>query len=282
MAPFEYVQNMSGKQVRSRLAAAFNHWLGIENDRLMAVMEMVEMLHNASLMIDDIEDNSDLRRGLPVAHQIYGMPRTINSANYVYFLALDKCRRLGHARAMDVFTEEMLSLHRGQGKEIFWRDTVHCPTEQQYETMVIQKTGGLFKLAVLMMQLFSENMADFTRLLELLAIFFQIRDDYANLWSQDYAVAKSYAEDLTEGKFSWPIIYAVNRDAQILNILRQRPRSEAVKKYCVGRMEACGAYEATRNRLKNLETDLIAEVNRHGANELLSQFINHLCIMHRS
>ena len=52
--------------------------------------EVVEMLHNASLMIDDIEDDSILRRGIPVAHKIYGVPHTINSANYVYFLGLQK------------------------------------------------------------------------------------------------------------------------------------------------------------------------------------------------
>lgn len=47
-------------------------------------------LHNASLLVDDIEDGSKLRRGLPVAHDVFGVPTTLNTANYVYFLALER------------------------------------------------------------------------------------------------------------------------------------------------------------------------------------------------
>lgn len=54
-----------------------------------------------------------------------------------------------------MFTRQLLELHRGQGLDIHWRDTYTCPTESQYRTMVLQKTGGLFGLAVGLMQLFS-------------------------------------------------------------------------------------------------------------------------------
>ena len=71
---------------------AFNAWLQIPDEKREKIGEVVEMLHNASLMIDDIEDDSILRRGIPVAHKVYGVPHTINSANYVYFLGLQKVR----------------------------------------------------------------------------------------------------------------------------------------------------------------------------------------------
>jgi len=78
-------------------------------------------LHNASLMIDDIEDNSKLRRGIPVAHSIFGIPTVINGANYAYFLALEKCHALKNPEAMNVFVGELLNLHRGQGHDIMVR-----------------------------------------------------------------------------------------------------------------------------------------------------------------
>ena len=67
-----------------------------------SLQEIVGDLHNASLMIDDIEDNSKLRRGIPVAHSIFGIPTVINSANYAYFMALEKCHALRNPKAMDV------------------------------------------------------------------------------------------------------------------------------------------------------------------------------------
>ena len=90
------------------------------------------MLHNASLLIDDIQDNSVLRRGNPCAHKIYGIASTINSANYVYFIGLEKILELGKPEAVTIFKDSMLELHRGQGMEIYWRDTFMCPTEEEY------------------------------------------------------------------------------------------------------------------------------------------------------
>nr|XP_031297236.1 geranylgeranyl pyrophosphate synthase-like [Camelus dromedarius] len=160
------------------------------------------MLHNASLLIDDIEDNSKLRRGFPVAHSIYGIPSDINSANYMYFLGLEKVLTLDHPDAVKLFTRQLLDLHQGQGLDIYWRDNYTCPTEEEYRAMVLQKTGGLFGLAVGHMQLFSDYKEDLKPLLNTLGLFFQIRDDYANLHSKEYSENKSFCEDLTEGKRS--------------------------------------------------------------------------------
>lgn len=70
---------------------------------------------------------------------------------------MDKVLQLDHPGAVKVFSEQMLELHRGQGAEIWWRDNHRCPTEQEYREMTVRKTGGLFNLAVRLMQLFSEK-----------------------------------------------------------------------------------------------------------------------------
>ena len=107
---------------------------------------LVQMLHNASLLLDDIEDNSVLRRGNPVAHKVYGIPSTLNSANYVMFIGLERVLDLGHPQAVHIFSQQMLELHRGQGMEIYWRDNYLCPTEDEYRKMTIRKTGKFISL----------------------------------------------------------------------------------------------------------------------------------------
>ena len=62
--------------------------------------------------------------------------------------------------------------------DIHWRDSFQCPTEEQYLQMIRRKTGGLFGLGVKLMQLFSEDERDYTRLISLLGTYFQIRDDF--------------------------------------------------------------------------------------------------------
>lgn len=102
--------------------------------------------------VDDVEDSSTLRRGIPVAHNIFGTAQTINSANYVYFQALEELVKLNNAKVVQIYTEELINLHRGQGMDLFWRDTLTCPDEDEYLEMVGNKTGGLFRLAVKLMQ----------------------------------------------------------------------------------------------------------------------------------
>jgi geranylgeranyl diphosphate synthase type 3 len=139
-----------------------------------------------------------------VAHKIYGIPQTINSANYVYFLALSELHKLtDHSRGEGTkrtrkdleqiviggwlayilvlntteprHIDELLNLHRGQGLELLWRDSLTCPTEEEYVEMVnnsmsqaclqlhvlsltcIEETGGLFRIAIKLMMAESES-----------------------------------------------------------------------------------------------------------------------------
>ena len=88
---------------------------------------------------------------------IFGTAQTINSANYIYFTALQELLRLGNTKVIEIFTHELCNLHRGQGMDLFWRDTLTCPSETDYLEMVGNKTGGLFRLAVQLMQAESTN-----------------------------------------------------------------------------------------------------------------------------
>lgn len=279
LQPFTYILQVPGKQIRAKLAHAFNYWLNIAADKLVVVGDIVQMLHNSSLLIDDIQDNSILRRGIPVAHSIYGVASTINAANYVIFLALEKLLTLDHPEATKVYTEQLLELHRGQGMEIYWRDNFQCPSEEEYKIMTVRKTGGLFMLAIRLMQLFSENNADFTKIAGILGLYFQIRDDYCNLRLKEYTENKSFCEDLTEGKFSFPIIHAIRSrpdDRQVIHILRQRTRDVEVKRYCITLLEKFGSFEYTRDTLIQLDRDARDEVERLGGNPHMEAILDEL------
>lgn len=269
LQPFDYIQGVPGKDVRGALIDCFQEWLQIPIEKITEIKSIIASLHNASLLVDDIEDNSKLRRGVPVAHSIYGVATTINTANYVYFLALEKCQSLNNAAALNIFISEMLNLHRGQGQDILWRDSFTCPTLDQYRQMVKDKTGGLFRLSVGLMQVFSSNKSDYYPLLDLLGLYFQIRDDYLNVSSVTYMQTKSFCEDLTEGKFSFPIIHTIQEnmkvnDFRLMNILRQRSEDVNLKTYAVKWMEKCGSLDYTRAVLSQLCKDIVVELHRLG------------------
>ena len=156
--PYEYLISQPGKGIRTQLISAFNEWLEVPPGSLAVITKVVGMLHTASLLVDDVEDSSVLRRGLPVAHSIFGTAQTINCANYVYFCALQELQKLKNPKAITIFTEELLNLHRGQGMDLHWRDSLICPSEDDYLEMVGNKTGGLFRLAIKLMQAESKSL----------------------------------------------------------------------------------------------------------------------------
>ncbi|KAK5124635.1 hypothetical protein LTR85_001348 [Meristemomyces frigidus] len=306
--PFDYLEAHPGKDIRAQLITAFNAWLRVPPASLAIITSIIGMLHTASLLIDDVEDSSTLRRGVPAAHKIFGEAQTINSANYVYFCALQELLKLpsahqpganGAGGVVAVYAEELLNLHRGQGMDLFWRDTLTCPSEDDYLEMVGNKTGGLFRLAIKLMcaespshnnngrrrseeegdglpnsgphdpdgllqtsstahshQQRSEEKTDYIPLANTIGLLFQILDDYRNLSDSSYTANKGLCEDLTEGKFSFPVIHSIRadpRDLTIINVLRQKTRDEEVKRFAVGYMEGrTGSFAYTRRVLRGL------------------------------
>ena len=270
LGPYDYLFAHPGKDIRSALIQAFNRFLKVPENSLNVIKKVVGMLHTSSLLIDDVQDSSTLRRGIPVAHNIFGTAQTINSANYVYFLALKELQTLENRdEVTDIFTTELLNLHRGQGMDLYWRDTLTCPTEDDYLEMVQNKTGGLFRLAVKLMQAESgeKGRVDCVPLVNLMGLVFQICDDYLNLCSTQYTQNKGLCEDLTEGKFSFPVIHSIRQDPdnlQLKNILKQKTQDEEVKRYAVKYMESTGSFEHSKvviRQLKSKAMTLIAQMD---------------------
>jgi len=271
LGPYDYLFAHPGKDIRSALIKAFNAFLQVPPKSLEIITGVVGMLHTSSLLIDDVQDGSQLRRGIPVAHNIFGTAQAINSANYVYFLALQNLQHLTNKdEAIEIFTTELLNLHRGQGMDLYWRDTLTCPTEDDYLEMVQNKTGGLFRLAVKLMQAESpeKGRIDCVPLVNLMGLVFQICDDYLNLSSTTYTKNKGLCEDLTEGKFSFPVIHSIRSNPgnlQLINILKQKTTDEQVKKYAVAYMENTGSFEYTRRVVKELKLKAVTLISEMDA-----------------
>jgi geranylgeranyl diphosphate synthase type 3 len=238
--------------------------------------------------VDDVEDSSLLRRGIPVANSIFGVAQTINSANYVYFKALQDLLLMNNPKLVEIFTEELLNLHRGQGMDLYWRDSLTCPSEADYLEMVGNKTGGLFRLAIKLMQAESEtevyvphsstfqvgnysltnaNHSDCAPLVSTIGLLFQILDDHLNLSpTSGYTSAKGLCEDLTEGKFSFPVIHAIRTDPSnqiLINILKQKTTDEEVKRYALRYMQSTGSFDYSAgviNELRGKTEDCVMEI----------------------
>ncbi len=175
---------------------------------------MVELPHNGSLIIDDIEDHSTERRGAPAIHLTYGLDMAINSGNFLYFLPTYFLDTLElpipvKYRMTRIYLEIMRRLHFGQGLDIQWHnDHGYVPEIQEYLQMCRFKTGSLSCMAA---QLGASLVTDDEKLIrdsgsvwEDIGVGFQIMDDVKNLLTGN--PGKMRGDDIIEGKKSLPVI----------------------------------------------------------------------------
>ncbi|KAJ5190254.1 terpenoid synthase [Penicillium cinerascens] len=272
-APCDYIRSLASKNVRGKVIQACNVWFNLSEHLTTVIIEIVSDLHNASLILDDIQDDSLLRRGSPATHCIFGNAQAINSAT---FMIMNTCLKLQNLQLSDPAPMEALlkgsiELFVGQSWDLKWKFHIHCPSVEEYMAMVDGKTGAMLKVIIYLMHSMSDQrhnnsvIALFDRLVVLLGRFYQLRDDYQNLQDDTYTEHKGFCEDLDEGKLSYPIIVCcdfdhVARDI-ILGIFREKrnPAMSALprntKIYILGLIELSGAFQATWELLQSLNKE---------------------------
>ncbi|KAJ3782224.1 isoprenoid synthase domain-containing protein [Lentinula aff. detonsa] len=292
LAPYTYLTSAPSKETLRHLANALNDWLKVESTQLELIIKIAQALQNDSLLFDDIEDGSELRRGQPVANSVYGLPQTVNAASYIVIMVykdalelhaiMNKTNFIPGSTPVEIITEELLNAHRGQGMDILWRDHVRCPSEDEYIDMIKNKTASLFRILMRLMMACATERKDvnFIPLIDLIGVMYQIRDDYSNLRDASYSDTKGFAEDLTEGKFSFPLVHAIRADesnTQLLDIIRQRPKSPALKGQALSYMESeTRSFDYTLAVLRALQGRIAEEMEMLGENPMLEKLLSRL------
>ncbi|MGL4981575.1 MAG: polyprenyl synthetase family protein, partial [Treponemataceae bacterium] len=228
---------------------------------------IVEFIHTASLIHDDIEDNADTRRGQPATHITHGVDTAINAATWLYFHALSSINTLeiscdAKEKIYLLATTEIRRLHLGQAMDISWhRDSKFIPSKKEYEAMVCLKTGTLACLSAKLGAL--SSCADSCEIDKLgviaadIGFGFQVLDDVLNLTTGN--IGKKRGDDIVEGKKSLPVILHIEKnptDAEkiaqyFLTAQHEGIESPAVES-CIKILETSNAIEEAKNRAKDL------------------------------
>jgi octaprenyl-diphosphate synthase len=261
-----------GKRWRPLLATLICESLG-GGDAALALVPLVELPHNASLIHDDIEDNSDQRRGKAAVHILYGTDTAINAGCFLYFLPLT-CLEAWDAppelrnRVYGLWGEHMRRLHLGQAVDIAWHraeEPAPLPRLPEYDLMCRLKTGCLARFAAILgvyaaaaagslapgdIDRWADPLGDAA---EKLGVGFQILDDVANLATGN--PGKKRGDDIVEGKRSLPVLFYLHRqdhDSALVSRCFAAARTGGVGapevEELIAELESSGALEEARGQ----------------------------------
>jgi octaprenyl-diphosphate synthase len=216
-SPGKDLLSRGGKRWRPLLMTLVCEALG-GKDAALPLVPLVEFCHNASLIHDDIEDNSDERRGKPAVHITHGVDAAINGGCFLYFLPLaciDSWTADPHhkLKVYSLWASYLRKLHLGQAMDIHWhRNLELIPPLEEYFTMCKLKTGCLARFAAELGAIIAETVANssptpYSSLgvaAEKLGVGFQILDDVKNITCG--IPGKKRGDDIVEGKKSLPVL----------------------------------------------------------------------------
>ena len=245
----EFVER-SGKGLRPALCIATARALGGRTEDALPAAAGLEMLHNAFLVHDDIEDGSDSRRGVATMHRRVGVPIAINTGDAMNALAMRLFRqsgeRLGPAVALRLYDEVdhmLLESLEGQAMELGWvRDNDLSIGDDDYLRLVLKKTAWYsfihpMRIGALVAGGNDADLGRFDRFGYLLGLAFQITDDVLNLEGSSGRYGKEIDGDLWEGKRTLVIAHALNHlhgaDRAWIDNFLSRPRDRRLPREVV-------------------------------------------------
>jgi geranylgeranyl diphosphate synthase type II len=261
-----------GKSIRPALCLATCGAFGGDPRAATISATAIEMLHNAFLVHDDVEDQSELRHGRPTMQAEYGVPIAVNAGDMLNALSLrmlrDNLSTLGPmltSRVFDEFDHMMRESLEGQAMELGWVRDNRCDLgEQDYLRLVLKKTCWYSfiqpcRIGALIGRRGAVDLDRFNRFGYYLGSAFQIQDDLLNLTGDRQRYGKEIAGDLLEGKRTLVLIHLLNQatpdDARRLKTFLGKPRStrsEDEVEWVLGRMRSYGSIDYARAASKQL------------------------------
>jgi geranylgeranyl diphosphate synthase type I len=256
-----------GKRWRPALFLLICEALGRSPESFVDFAIIPEVIHNGTLMIDDIEDASELRRGKPCTYKIFGLDVAINTGNAMYYLPLlplienrEKVSLEKLCRVYEIYVQEMISLSLGQAMDIAWHrglgdaDKIE---EKSFLQMCAYKTGTLArmaaKIAAVLADADEELVEKLGRFAESIGVAFQMQDDILDLTGEEFAEKKGgRGHDITEGKRTLLVIHTLKianaeDKSRLIEVLNMHTSDQKLIDEAIEIMEKYGSIDYVRN-----------------------------------
>ena len=220
-----YIIGAGGKRLRPKLVLSSALALGYTGSQHINVAAIIEFIHTATLLHDDVVDSSEMRRGQDTANAVWGNEAAVLVGDFLYSRAFEMMVEVGEMRVMEILSAATNTIAAGEVMQLL---NIGEPDidETRYMQVIEAKTAKLFEAASQLGAILAGSSAEFEQAMASfgsnLGIAFQLVDDVLDYTADSTELGKNAGDDLAEGKPTLPIIYAMrDGDTETRDLIRQ-------------------------------------------------------------
>lgn len=220
-----YIIGAGGKRLRPKLVLSSALALGYTGKQHINVAAIIEFIHTATLLHDDVVDSSEMRRGQDTANAVWGNEAAVLVGDFLYSRAFEMMVEVGEMRVMEILSAATNTIAAGEVMQLL---NIGEPDidEARYMRVIEAKTAKLFEAASQLGAILAGSSAEFERAManfgSNLGIAFQLVDDVLDYTADSTELGKNAGDDLAEGKPTLPIIYAMrDGNTETRDLIRQ-------------------------------------------------------------
>ncbi|MCJ7626291.1 MAG: polyprenyl synthetase family protein [Anaerolineaceae bacterium] len=259
--------NTQGKRLRPLLLLISNEAVGSDWKKALPIAAAVELINNFSLIHDDIQDNSHIRRGRDTVWVKWGIPQAINAGDLMFTIAHLSLLAIQEnfppeitLKTSQIVLETCVRLTKGQFQDMFFENDQGI-TLEKYWGMIERKTAALIssctQLGAILGNSGTQCIESFREFGLLLGLAFQVQDDWLGIWGNSGVTGKSTESDLVSGKKTLPVLYAIQNDPKFSKLWSKGTISVEEAPNIAEMLINNGTQKFTQNTVEQLTTDAL-------------------------
>ena len=225
-----YIVDAGGKRLRPMLTLLASKACGIDSQQHIPMAAVIEFIHTATLLHDDVVDMSTLRRGRPTANSKWNNPSSVLVGDFIYSRAFQVLVKIGDMRIMKIIADTTNKIAEGEVLQLIAKNNPNA-SEANYMQVIENKTAILFQAAAqcgaLLANADEASEKGLQNFGKSIGMAFQLIDDVLDYAGDATDLGKNIGDDLAEGKPTLPLIYAIEKgDKQQQKLIQQALRTE--------------------------------------------------------
>ncbi|MEL7293880.1 MAG: octaprenyl diphosphate synthase [Pseudomonadota bacterium] len=263
-----YIVSGGGKRIRPLLAVISARALGYQGEAHTTAAAFIEFIHTATLLHDDVVDESDMRRGKATANAAFGNAASVLVGDYIYTRSFQMMTELGSLRILKLMSDAVNVISEGEVQQLMNCNDPNT-TEESYMQVIYSKTARLFEAATQIGAILSDAPEEVELALQnygkYLGTAFQLIDDVMDYTSDGKEMGKNVGDDLAEGKPTLPLLYAMRHgtfeQAEMIREAIEKANGMERLHDIMATMEQTGSLDYTRQKAYQEADKAIAELD---------------------